>query len=120
MAAAATTEHAARAEMSLAEWAALPEDDDGELVDGQLVEEEVPEPNHESIVAWLLVVLWSWAVPRGGFVFGSEIKLAVRPRRGRKPDLSVYLPGGPIPRRRGAVRVPPGIIVEVIAARCAA
>jgi len=45
--------------MSLAEWAELPEDDDGDLVDGQLVEEEAPEPNHESIVAWLLVVLWS-------------------------------------------------------------
>ena len=105
MAATATTEPATRAEMSLAGWAALPEDDEGELVDGQLVEEEVSELNHESIVAWLLVVLWSWAVPRGGFVFGSEIKLAVRPRRGRKPDLSVYLPGGPIPRRRATCGV---------------
>lgn len=102
--------------MSLAEWAALPEDDEGELVDGQLVEEEVPDAAHESIVAWLVVVLWRWAVPHGGFVFGSEMKFAVRPRRGRKPDLSVYLPGGPIPHRRGAVRVPPGIVVEVISA----
>lgn len=116
MAAAATTEHVARPEMSLAEWAALPEDDEGELVDGQLVEEEVPDAAHESIVAWLVVVLWRWAVPRGGFVFGSEVKFAVRPRRGRKPDLSVYLPGGPIPHRRGAVRVPPAIVVEVISA----
>ncbi len=109
-------EQAAPPEISLAEWAALSEDEEGELVDGRLVEEEVPEANHESIVAWLLVLMWGWVVPRGGFVFGSDLKLAVRPRRGRKPDLSVYLPGGPIPRRRGVVREPPSIIVEVISA----
>jgi Uma2 family endonuclease len=116
MEATTTTEHAPRAEMSLTEWAALPEDDEGELVDGRLVEEEGPEANHESIVAWLVVTLWSWAIPRGGFVFGSELKLAVRPRRGRKPDVSVYLPGSPAPRRRGIVEVAPGIVVEVISA----
>jgi Uma2 family endonuclease len=102
--------------MSLAEWAALSEDDEGELVDGRLVEEEVPEPEHEAIISWLIGTLRLWIILRGGFVFGSELKLAVRARRGRKPDLSVYLPGGPVPRRRGVVRVPPGIIVEVISA----
>lgn len=116
MVATATTEHAPRPEMSLAEWAALSEDDEGELVDGRLVEEEVPEPEHEAIISWLIGTLRLWVIQRGGFVFGSELKLAVRPRRGRKPDLSVYLPGGPVPRRRGVVRVPPGIIVEVISA----
>ena len=116
MVATATTEHAPRPEMSLAEWAALSEDDEGELVDGRLVEEEVPEPEHEAIVSWLIGALRLWVIQRGGFVFGSELKLAVRARRGRKPDLSVYLPGSPVPRRRGVVRVPPGIVVEVISA----
>ena len=116
MVATATTEPAPRPEMSLAEWAALSEDDEGELVDGLLVEEEVPEPEHEVIISWLIGALRLWVIQRGGFVFGSELKLAVRARRGRKPDLSVYLPDGPVPRRRGVVRVPPGIIVEVISA----
>jgi Uma2 family endonuclease len=109
-----TAQRTAEPEMALEEWAALAEDEAGELVDGLLVEEEVPETAHESIVAWLLVTLWSWAVPRGGFVFGSDLKLAVRPRRGRKPDLSVFLPGAPAPKRGTLVRIPPGIVVEVI------
>ena len=95
-----TTTHTPRQEMSLEEWAALPEDNEGELVDGRLVEEEAPEATHESIVAWLVVALWSWVVPRGGFVFGSELKLAVRARRGRKPDLAVPpWRSGPAPPR---------------------
>jgi hypothetical protein len=32
----------AQGELSLAEWVALPEEEAGELVDGRLVEEEVP------------------------------------------------------------------------------
>ena len=100
--------------MSLREWADLPEDDEGELVDGQLVEEEVPEVTHEAIVSWLIGALRAWAIGRGGFVFGSELKLGVRPGRGRKPDVSVYLPGGQVPRGRSLVRVPPGLIIEVL------
>ena len=116
MAALAIPEHAPRSEMSLVAWAALPEDDEGELVDGRLVEEEVPGLEHEAIVAWLIGALRPWVVERGGFVFGSELKMAVRPRRGRKPDVSVYLPGGPRPGRGALARMPPGIIVEVISA----
>ena len=39
--------------MTLEEWAAMPEDDEGELVDGVLVEEEMPDLTHETVVAWL-------------------------------------------------------------------
>lgn len=55
----------------------------------------------------------TWIVPLGGFVLGSESKLAVRARRGRKPDLCVFLPGRR-PPRRGAFRIPPDIAVEVV------
>jgi Uma2 family endonuclease len=50
-------------------------------------------------------------------VFGSEAKYAVRPDRGRKPDLTVYLKrhGNRLPRE-GAVRVPPDIAIEVVSA----
>lgn len=103
-----------RLAMSIDEWAAMPEDEPGELVDGYLREEEMPGLLHEIVVAWLLRVLGSWAAPRGGLVIGSEAKFAVAARRGRKPDLTVYLPGHPPLPRYGAVRVPPDVAVEIV------
>ena len=100
--------------MSLAEWAALDEDESGELVDGQLEEEEVPDCIHEGIVIWLAVKLRNWMAGRGGFIGGSEARFAVSARRGRKPDLFAYLPGGRLPPRRGVVHTPPDIMVEVL------
>jgi Uma2 family endonuclease len=100
--------------MSIEEWAAMPEDDPGELVDGRLVEEEVADYAHETIVSFVNALVRGWAAPRGGFVGGSEAKLAVGAGLGRKPDLSVYLPGGNVPTPHGPVRVPPDIVVEVI------
>ncbi len=101
-------------ELTLGEWFDLPEDEPGELVDGRLVEEEVPDFVHEMIVMLLGRLLGNWIFPRGGAVIGSEAKLAVDEERGRKPDLSVYLPGRALPPRRGLIRVPPDITVEVI------
>jgi Uma2 family endonuclease len=101
--------------MTLAEWAALPEDEPGELVDGRLVEEEVPDLLHESTVSWLIGVLRGWLIARGGFVFGSEAKFEVSEARGRKPDVSFYLPGARL-ARRGAVRIPPYVAIEVVSA----
>jgi Uma2 family endonuclease len=100
--------------MSIDEWAAMPEDDLGELVDGWLVEEEVADYAHETVVSFVNALLRGWVVPRGGFVGGSDAKLAVGDSQGRKPDLSVFLPGGNVPPRRGPVRVPPDIVVEVV------
>ncbi len=109
-----TAEHVPGDLLTVEEWAAMPEDDEGELVDGVLVEEEMPDLTHETVVAWLMPVLGAWIIPRRGFVFGSEVKFAVAARRGRKPDLTVYLPGRPPLPRRGVVSVPPDIAVEVI------
>ncbi|MCC6765226.1 MAG: Uma2 family endonuclease [Deltaproteobacteria bacterium] len=100
--------------MSIDEWADLPEDEPGELVDGYLVEEEMPGLLHEIVLTWLVYSLRSWAAPRGGLVFGSEGKFAVAARRGRKPDLTMYLPGHPALPRRGAVRVPPDVAIEIV------
>lgn len=101
--------------MSLEEWASLPEDEPGELVDGRLVEEEVSDFDHESVVAWLLMFLGAAVVARGGLAFGSDGKFALRPGLGRKPDVSLFLPGGAAPPpRRGPGRSPPDIVVEVI------
>lgn len=100
--------------MSIAEWEAMPEDEPGELVDGRLEEEEMPSFVHESIVVALTTLFKNWLAGRRGFVFGSEAKFALNPTRGRKPDLSVFLPGGRKPPPRGASRVAPDILVEVV------
>jgi len=100
--------------MSLEEWASLPEDEPGELVDGQLVEEEMSDFDHEGVVSWLIIALGPWILARGGFIFGSEGKFALRTGLGRKPDISVFFPGGAVPPRRGPGRAPPDLLVEVI------
>lgn len=94
-------------------WAELPADSSGELVDGVIVEEELPDYLHELVVAWLVATLRSWAVPRGGVVGGSEAKFLLGPRLGRKPDVSVFVPPN-LPPRRGPVTIPPLLMIEVL------
>ena len=101
-------------QLTLEEWAALPEDEPGEIVDGRLVEEEVPSAIHELVVMWLGEVLRTWARTRGALVLGSGIKLKVAPRRGRMPDVAVYFAGARRPSPRGLVVAPPSIAVEVV------
>jgi len=97
-------------------WEELPEDMPGELVHGYLTEEEVPDPIHGLAVSWLIALFRAWLADRGGFVFDSDVKFIVSPTRGRKPDVSVFMPGQPAPPRRGAIREPPDITVEVVSA----
>lgn len=101
-------------ELSLDEWHALPEHEPGELVDGRLEEEEVPDYVHELLAAWLIHIFGSWIFPRGGLVAGSEAKFVVASGRGRKPDVTVFLPGSRRPPRRGLISVPPDLAVEII------
>lgn len=100
--------------MTVHEWAAMPEDEPGELCDGLLEDEEVADLTHETAVAWLITLLRIWVVPLGGFAFGSDAKFALSNLRGRKPDLSVFFPGRPPLPRRGPVSIPPDIAVEVV------
>ena len=46
--------------MEVGEWLVLPEDEEGELVDGRLVEEEEPDAVHELAVSWFIRVLGTW------------------------------------------------------------
>lgn len=105
-----------QAELSLEEWFELPEDEPGELIDGRLEEEEVPDYLHELLVALLVRVFGNWILPRGGFVAGSDAKFAVGSGRGRKPDLTVYFPNRR-PPARGLIHVPPDIAVEIVSPR---
>ena len=100
--------------LSFDEWISLPEDEPGELVDGKLVEEEMPDYVHELLVALLIRLFGNWFLPLGGLVAGSDAKFAVAADRGRKPDVTVFLPGSQRPPRRGVIRVPPDIAVEIV------
>lgn len=100
-------------ELTLEDWYALPEDETGELVDGKLVEEEVPSYVHEMVVGFLIEMLRRWVRPQGGVVGGSGAKFAVAPRRGRKPDVTVYLPSS-LPPPQGLIHSPPYVAVEVV------
>ena len=57
--------------MTIAEWAAMDEDEAGELVDGVLVEEEMPDWLHEEAVTWFIVTFGVWLMGRDGHVGGS-------------------------------------------------
>lgn len=95
------------------QWAALPEDVPGELVGGTLVEEEVPDFVHEDVVAWLVAALRVWLRPKGGWVAGSNVKLAIAADQGRMPDVIAFF-AGRRPPARGPLRIPPDIAVEVV------
>ena len=102
-------------QLTIEAWGALSEDTPGELVDGLLVGEEMPNAAHELVVSWIIWVLWTWLSEGDGLVLGSESKLAVGPDRGRKPDVLVWLPDQRKPSRRASVhRLPPAIVVEVV------
>jgi Uma2 family endonuclease len=74
----------------------------------------VPDFPHEVVVSALLYVLLHWARPQKRIVIGSEAKYALSKRRGRKPDISVYLTRDRKLPRRGASRTAPDIMVEVV------
>jgi len=100
--------------MSLEAWERMEAGEPGELVDGVLREEEVADSPHEVVVSALLYVLLAWARPRGGRVLASEAKYALSPRRGRKPDISVFLTRAHKLPPRGATRHPPDVMIEVV------
>ena len=102
--------------MTLDQWAALPEDRPGELVNGIVVEEEMADYVHDFVVGWLIAVLGSWVLARGGLIASSDAKFGISDDRGRKPDATVYLAGARRPPPRGVVRVPPSIAIEVVSA----
>jgi len=103
--------------MTLAEWADMDDDEPGELVDGQLVEEEEVGAEHDIVGAWLVLVVGLWLGSRGGFIGLSDTRFGVSRTRGRKPDTYVYLPGGGKPQPRGLVTVPPDIMIEIVSPR---
>jgi Uma2 family endonuclease len=94
----------------------LEEDDPRELLDGLLLEIEVPTWTHERIVAVLIAVLGTWAwTRRAGQVLGSGYKLRIDDRRGTMPDVQYYRRGNsPAGQEAGLERGRPDLVIEVI------
>lgn len=100
--------------MSVEQWLQLERDIPGELVDGRLVEEEVVSTAHECVVAWLLFEVRRWVRQRGGFVFASQYKVPIGGDRGRKPDLSAWVPLWALPGARSRLGRVPNLAIEVL------
>ncbi len=108
---------AASAPYTWDDFVALEEDDLRELIDGELVEVEVPTALHEYIVARLCAFLTAWAMPRrAGVVFASGYKVRITNRRGVMPDVQFYRSGKEHPGRTegGLTSGHPDLAIEVV------
>jgi Uma2 family endonuclease len=94
---------------------ALEEDDLRELIDGELVEVEVPTKAHERIAALLVYFVESWAQARhAGMTLGSGYKIRISDRRGVMPDAQFFRSGNePRGQEEGLVEGRPDLVVEV-------
>ena len=95
------------------DFIALDEDDLRELVDGRLVEIEVPTGLHERIVARLIRRLDEWADTHGGNVLASGYKVRIRHDSGVMPDVQFFRRGRSIPNL-GLYTGVPDLAVEVV------
>jgi Uma2 family endonuclease len=102
--------------MTLKEWGELPDDVYAELVDGVLVDDEMTTEQHDGLMSYLGFFFSKWVLPAGGKVF-FERKFGVSRTRGRKPDVSAFLPG--TAGVTGSARVtmaPADIAIEIVTA----
>ena len=99
------------------DFVALQEDDLRELIDGELVEVEVPTKLHEYIVWMLSIYLGNWALPRkAGIGVVSGFKVRINDRRGVMPDLQFYRTANPASRGDAASLTSghPDLAIEVV------
>ncbi len=108
---------AASAPYTWEDFVALDDDDLRELIDGELVEVEVPTFGHEEIVATLAYFLRAWVeAGHGGRVVASGYKVRVSDRRGVMPDLQLYRSGNdaPVTQQQGLVQGRADLVVEIV------
>jgi len=99
------------------DFVALEEDDRRELIDGELLEVEVPTKMHEYVV-WLIGGCFAqWARPRNaGFGLVSGFKVRISERRGVMPDFQFFRIGNPAAAGESVALAEgrPDLAVEVI------
>jgi Uma2 family endonuclease len=99
------------------DFIALAEEDRRELIDGELLEVEVPTDIHEYIAAMLTILVGGWAREhKKGVTFVSGYKVKVSERRGVMPDVQLYLHRNKSAKRteQGLVAGHPDLVVEII------
>lgn len=99
-----------------ADFIALDEDDLRELIDGELVEVEVPGFVHERVVMRLGLFLGLWAREHRADVVASGYKVRISDVRGVMPDLQLYREGRSPEgdQDAGLVVGCPDLVVEVV------
>jgi Uma2 family endonuclease len=93
----------------------LDEDDLRELIDGHLVEVEVPTKAHERIAFLIAFFLEGWAQARdAGMTLGAGYKIRISKKRGVMPDVQFYRKGNyPRGQEHGLVEGKPDLAVEI-------
>lgn len=100
-----------------ADYIALPDDDRRELIDGVLVEVEVPTYLHEHIIGQLIGLLFVWSQTHGGSILGSGYKVRISADRAFMPDLQFYRVekvAMAARQQQGLAEGRPDLVVEVI------
>lgn len=96
------------------EFLALPDDDRRELIEGRLMEIDVPTQLHEHIVAMLIYSLMAWRkAGGGGRVLASGYKVRIRDDQAFMPDVQYFKSGRVVPEQ-GLTEGGPDLVVEVI------
>jgi Uma2 family endonuclease len=102
------------------DFVALHDDDPRELLDGQLLEMDVPTRLHEWVVATLVHRLTTWALARqAGIVLASGYKVRIREDRGFMPDVQHFARGGRKLPDPGLDAGAPDLAMEVVSATTA-
>jgi Uma2 family endonuclease len=98
------------------DFIALDEDDLRELIDGELVEVEVPNGAHESLVPLLCHYLVGWALGgHGGSARSSGYKIRITEKRGVMPDVQFFRKGNePRGQFQGLTKGHPDLVVEIV------
>lgn len=98
------------------DFIALGEDDLRELIDGELLEVEVPNDAHELLLPLLIFYLVGWAETHGGgATFASGYKVRITNKRGVMPDVQFYrAERTPRGQRQGLAQGHPDLVVEVV------
>jgi Uma2 family endonuclease len=99
------------------DFIALGENDLRELIDGELVEVEVPSKRHERIIARIVALLVAWADARSaGEVLASGYKVRISKKRGVMPDVQFYRAGNEpaAEHEEGLATGRPDLVVEVV------
>jgi Uma2 family endonuclease len=108
--------HAKEGPYTWDDFVALEDDDRRELIDGELVEVEVPTGAHERIVAVVVYHLEAWARRTGGGeTYASGYKIRITDKRGVMPDVQFFRKGNhPRGQQQGLTEGRPDLAVEIL------